>query len=127
MKRVILTVPQGLTFDMLNQEQQYAINLVFGRYVNPMPGSISHAGKQLVDALTKDNFDPTTMADYGIDWTILCIAQWDGEADEVTIIQPLAVNEYRNYMPANTVTECHRWSGWPDGGFTEAFSEGFTQ
>lgn len=128
MKRVILTVPQGLTFDMLTEEQQHAIKLVVGRYVNPMPGSVPFAGQQLVDALTADNFDPTTMGAYGISWPVLYTAAWDGESPEVYKLHPLDITEYRNYMPdvldaegnptgEKLVTECHRWAGWPDGEF----------
>ncbi len=120
MKRVLLLVPEGLTFDMLSVEQQAAINSVFGQYVNPMPATITHNGMQVVDAVTADNFNPTVMVDFGIDWPIVGIMQWDGASEEVTIIQPLDVELYRQHMPDGTVTECHRWSGWPEGGFNNA-------
>lgn len=126
-KRVLLLVPQGLTFDMLTPEQQAAINLVFGKYINPMPTSIIFNGMQIVDALTGDNFDPSTMANYGIDWPVLGICQWDGVAEYVTIIQPLDTETYKHYMPDGSLTECHRWAGWPDGAFSNEFSGGFFQ
>ena len=123
--RAIILVPEGLTFDMLPQEQQDAINSVFGRHVNPMPGSIPAEGSQLVDALTKDNFDPETMPSYGITWPVLSLTHWDGESANTDIITPLNVAEFIKFMPDGTVTECHRWAGWPDGGFTAAFNGEF--
>ncbi len=113
MKRVLLLVPEGLTFDMLSPEQQEAINSVLGQYVNPMTSTIPANGMQIVDAVTADNFDPATMPDYGIDWPILSITQWDGLAEDVTVIQELDTETYKNYMPDGTVTEHHRWAGWP--------------
>lgn len=126
MKRVLLLVPKGLTFDLLTTEQQEAIRIVFGQYVNPMPSSIVYNNLQLVDALTQDNFNPATMIDYGIDWPIIGLMQWDGLSAEVDVIVPLDTELYKKFMPDGSLTECHRWAGWPDGGFDGHFSEWFT-
>ena len=113
MKRVLLLVPEGLTFDMLSPEQQEAINSVFGQYANPMPATIPANGMQIVDAVTADNFDPLVMPEYGIDWPVIGLFQWDGKAEETTVIQELDTETYAEHMPDGVVTECHRWAGWP--------------
>lgn len=114
MKRVLLLVPEGLTFDMLSEEQQAAINSVFGQYANPMPATIPANGMQIVDAVTADNFDPDVMPQYGIDWPVIGLFQWDGKAEEITTVQVLDTETYGKHMPDGVAAECHRWAGWPD-------------
>ena len=111
--RAIILVPEGFTFDMLPQEQQDAINSVFMQHVNPMPGSIPADGFQLVDALTADNFKPETMIAFGLNWPVLSLTQWDGNAEKVEIIIPLNQEAYVKHMPDGILTETHRWAGWP--------------
>ena len=109
MKRVLLLVPEGLTFDMLSVEQQAAINSVFGQYVNPMPATITHNGMQVVDAVTADNFNPTVMVDFGIDWPVIGMWSFDG-----AVLSPLNETEFMKFLPEGaTLHEPHRWAGWP--------------
>lgn len=118
MKRVILQVPEGLTFEMLTQEQQGAINSVFGQFVNQMPGTQPANGLQIVDALTADNFDPATMINYGIDWPILYLVQWGGDSEYLDeIIVPLDREVFAHHIHDGIAIECHKFSGWPDGQF----------
>ena len=111
--RAIILVPEGLTFEQLTEEQQAACNSVFGQYVNPMPGSVPSEGFQLVDALTNDKFDPAVMLDFGLNWPVLSLTQWDGNAEKVEIIIPLNQEAYVKHMPDGILTETHRWAGWP--------------
>jgi hypothetical protein len=118
----LLLIPEGLTFDLLSEEQQTAIEGVFGQYVMPMPGTVPVAGMQLCDAITGDNFDPNTMEDYGIDWPILGL--WDAETGEALI--PFLSESFTTYLAPVVVTdedgnlisstpatlhESHRWAG----------------
>lgn len=114
MKRVLLLVPEGLTFDILSVEQQAAINSVFGQYANPMPSTIPANGMQVVDAVTADNFDPAVMPEYGIDWPVIGMWQWDGKAETTTEIQKLDTDLFSSHSIDGIITECHRWAGWPD-------------
>ena len=113
MKRVLLLVPEGLTFDMLSVEQQAAINSVFGQYANPMPSTIPANGMQIVDAVTADNFDPAVMPQYGIDWPVIGLFQWDGKTEQITTVQELDVETYSTHMVDGVAVECHSWAGWP--------------
>lgn len=143
-KRVILAIPEGLTFEQLSEKQQEAINIVFGQYVNPMPGTITYNGKQLVDALTVDGFNPLLMAEYDIDWDILGLyvyqrgvstyANEEGIEEQTIIngvatIQALDETEFLNFLPdvveyddAGDVVSTtapvfhmpHKWAGMPE-------------
>jgi hypothetical protein len=129
MKRVLLLIPEGLTFDMLSIEQQAAINSVFGQYANPMPSTIPANRMQIVDAVTADNFDPAVMPQYGIDWPVIGLFQWDGKSPEITTLQELKLDVYIQHLPNDvtydengkevsstptTVHEAHTWAGWPN-------------
>lgn len=114
-KRVILAIPEGLTFDQLSGTQKNAISIVFRQYVNPMPGTVSYDGKQIVDALTIDGFNPLLMAEYDLaDWEILGlyvyqrgVATYTNEegVEEQTIINGVATiqvldeTEFLNFLP----------------------------
>jgi len=71
--RVLLRVPAGLTFEALTIEQQDAIASVLGQYVMPMPSTVEADGFVICDAVTKPNFDPSTMDGLGLNWPILGI------------------------------------------------------
>lgn len=121
-KRVLLLIPEGLTFDMLTEEQQKAINAIFGEYVIGMTGTVPKDGTIICDALCSDAFNPANMAALGIDWTILAL--WSASND---IIVPLdqpeflarlaPVNTYDaegNVLttePATVLIEPQRWAG----------------
>lgn len=122
-KRVILSVPENLTFDQLTDIQQSAISVVFGQYVNPMPGTKAYNGYQVVDALTSDNFDPALMPEYDLDWQILAI--WHDKE----VIQAIDEDEFNNYLPDDVEYDAngnilsttpptfhfpHNWAGWPE-------------
>ncbi len=114
MKRAWLRIPEGLSFDMLSDEQQAAINSVFGQYVLPMPGLQASEGFVLCDAVTKDNFDPAAMAQFGIDWEVILLAQWDGEAAYYNeMIIPLNQEVYVGHTLDGVIAETHRPLGWP--------------
>lgn len=108
-KRVLLLVPESLTFDMLTQEQQAAINSVFGTYVTPMPGTVDVDGLSVCDALTADNFDPTLMPGLGLDWPIMGIWHEDG-----TELHPFNADAFLRHLPEGVPNvEPHMWAGWP--------------
>lgn len=112
--RLILQVPEALTFDMLTQDQQDAIASVFGQYVVPMPGTVPSGGMKVVDAVTAPNFNPANMAQHGLIWPILGMWQDDGTAviplDEAKFLAHLLPPEDG---PA-VLHEPHRWAGWPE-------------
>jgi len=127
-KRVILKIPEGLTFDMLSELQQEAINVVFGQYVNPMPCTIPNDGKQLVDALCIDGFDPALMPQYNIDWEIVAIWQ-KSPTNKPEFIQAIDEEDFVNFIPdiaeydeeGNVISTSppvfkipHVWCGWEE-------------
>ena len=128
MKRLLMLVPEGLTFDMLTEEQQAAINSVFGQYVMPMPDTNGYDGFKICDAVCTVEFEVENMADLGLDWQIIGQWVWNGE-NGVTEITPLDEQIFMNYLLDTTVYdgdgnqmvtipavfhEPHKWSGWPD-------------
>ena len=98
-KRVLLLVPEGLTFDMLTEEQRQAIRSVFGEFVNPMPYTKAYNGMQVVDALTNNSFDPSLMSLYGINWPIIGMWQRDVRDNKVKTLQEIDENEFLKYLP----------------------------
>lgn len=116
--RVIILVPEGLTFEQLTAEQQAACNTVFGQYVNPMPSTIPFNGKQVLDGLAADNFDPSTLGPLGLPFEIIGLYH---DASETPII-PLDEAIFMNYLPDKTDEEGnpigkimhvpHSWAGW---------------
>lgn len=111
MKRVILSIPAGQTFDGLTADQRAAIQTVGGQYTVPMPGTQEVAGRILVDAVTYDSFDPANLIALGLDWTVLGLWQWSGTGSLSCII-PLNTASYLPHMTTPS-TEPHAWSGWP--------------
>lgn len=109
--RVLLLIPESLNFTDLSQEQQAAINSVFGCFVMPMPGTESAGGFKVCDAVTADNFYPDLMPELGMDWEI--IAMWYLENGFVDAVKPLD-REKMSLHQTGEVSESHRWAGWPD-------------
>lgn len=110
--RILLLVPQGLTFDMLTPEQQAAINGVFGQYVLPMPSTIPHAGKVVLDGLSADNFDAATIPVLGLPFEV--IGQWK---DDGEVVIPLNEAVFLEHLPnpeigVKVLHEPHSWAGW---------------
>lgn len=111
--RVLLLVPEGLTFDMLTPEQQDAINGVFGQYVLPMPGTLPFLNRVLCDALVNDSFDPGKLGPLGLPFDIV------GMFDEAgSVLIPLNEADFMARLPEpeegeKVLAEPHRWSGWP--------------
>ena len=118
--RTIILVPEGLTFEQLTEEQQAACNSVIGQYVTPMPSTVPYNGKQVLDGLAADNFDPTTIGTLGLPFEIIGLYH---DASETPII-PLDETVFMNYLPdtideqGNTVSPTfhvpHSWAGWGD-------------
>lgn len=118
--RAIILVPEGLTFEQLTQEQQAACNSVFGQYVNPMPSTIAYNGKQVLDGLAADSFDPTTLGPLGLPFEIIGLYH---DASEVPVI-PLDEAVFINYLPdqldaeGNPIEKVmhvpHSWAGWAE-------------
>lgn len=111
--RVLMLVPEGLTFEALTPEQQAAISSVFGQYVLPMYGTIPDAGKVVCDAVAGDNFNPDNIAPLGLPFELIGMWQEDGVA-----VIPLNENEFLAHLPepeggVKVLHEPHRWSGWP--------------
>lgn len=126
MKRSIWAIPAGTTLDTLTPEQQDAIASVYSQFVLPMPGTIPHAGQEVVDGLTDDTFDPLVMPGLGLDWTCIGMWQWDGHGDVVTLV-PLDMDALYPHLPdvveyddEGNVTGTspaerrlpHGWAGW---------------
>lgn len=121
--RVLMLVPEGLTFEALTPEQQAAISSVFGQYVLPMYGTVPASGKVVCDAVAGDNFDPSSIATLGLPFEL--IGMWK---DDGTIAIPLNEAEFMARLPDTKIYdesgsvvgsaspvlhEPHRWSGWP--------------
>lgn len=111
--RVLFLIPEELTFDMLNAEQQAAIRSVLGQFVLPMPSTIPSGGKVVCDAVAGDNFNPDAIGSLGLPFELIGLWKEDG-----TIVMPLNEAEFmaRLTEPAEGVKvllEPHRWSGWP--------------
>jgi hypothetical protein len=111
--RVLLLIPEGLSFDLLSQEQQSAIQGVFGQYVLPMPGTIPHDGLVLCDAVVDESFNPADMGDLGLDWPLVGIFDEAG-----SVVMPLDEAAFMARLPApdtgdKVLHEPHRWAGWP--------------
>lgn len=111
--RLLILVPQGLTFDMLTVEQQAAINGVFGQYVLPMPSTKPLSGQVVLDALAADNFDASTIPQLGLPFEVL--AQWK---DDGSVVIPLNETVFLNYLSEpeegeKILHEPHTWAGWP--------------
>lgn len=117
--RAIILVPEGLTFEQLTQEQQAACNSVFGQYVNPMPSTVPFNGKQVLDGLAADNFDPSTLGPLGLPFEIIGLWEWDG-AEYINEVVPLNETAFMAHLPLGEngdpgpLHEPHRWSGWPE-------------
>lgn len=120
---VYLLIPEGTTFDNLTEEQQAAIQSVFGQYVMPMPGTKAHDGTVVCDALAHDSFDPTLMPGLGLWWDI--IGMW---RDDGTVVVPLDETKFLERLAdkvtydidgnvisteSPTLHQPHQWSGWP--------------
>lgn len=127
MIRAIYLIPQGTRIDTLTDEQQAAIQAVQSQWRLPMPGTIPHAGLEVVDGLTDDNFDPLVMPILGLDWQCIGMWRWDGHGDVVTLV-PLDMDALYPHLPDvieydedGNVTGTspaerrlpHGWSGWP--------------
>lgn len=111
MKRVIMTAPESLEWDDLTNEQQAAITGVLGQWVMPMPGTVAHDGRKIIDALTTDAFDPANIQLLKLPFVVLGILQYDGEI--TTNIHPLDEAFYAYLENPENPHIPHAWSGWP--------------
>lgn len=113
MIRLILSVPEALDFSQLSEEQQIAINEVFGQFVSPMPGTVPFNGQKIVDAVTSSDFELSRIAELGLPFNVLYAKTWDG----VNFNQSLAIDEstFVNYLtnPELGFHIPHTWAGWP--------------
>lgn len=130
MKRALFLIDEGLTLDDLEDYQRDAIASVFAQFVNPMPGTVAYDGRQVVDGITGDNFDPQVMEGLGLYWECVGLWQWDGEGELVNLV-PFDGPQFLNYLAPTTVYDeegnvvdtepptlhlPHRWAGWPEEG-----------
>lgn len=119
MQNVKLLAPQGISYDNLPELAIEAINKVFGQFVNPMPGTVPFKGRQVIDAITDDSFDPKLMSLYGIDWELIFLGRWDGKSDDWNeIIVPLDAQAFMDYLPDiegedKVFRIPHAFAGWP--------------
>jgi hypothetical protein len=104
--RVLLLVPEGLELSALTTE---AIASVFGQYVMPKPGTVAVDGTVICDAVTTGNFEPETMAGFGM--TCPIIGMWNAFGEEII---PLEVDTYTAHRVDGTVVDGHNWAGWPE-------------
>lgn len=112
--RVLILVPEGLTFEALTPEQQVAVNSVLGQYVLPMPSTIAADGQIVLDGVAADNFDPATIAPLGLPFEIIGIWRDDGH-----VVMPLNEGIFLRHLPEleqgiKILHEPHRWAGWPE-------------
>jgi hypothetical protein len=120
--RAIILVPEGLTFEQLTQEQQDAINSVFGQFVLPMPSTIAANGTVICDALTSDKFNANNITGLGLPFKIIGIWKEDS-----TPLIPFNSGEFIDHLPSKiiydeegneigstpaTLHEPHTWAGW---------------
>ena len=127
MKRAIFRLPEGTRYGTLSVQQQEAIRSVFAQFVLPMPGTNAADGFELVDGVTEDNFDPSVMPGFGMDWPVVGLWRWDGDS-ALAVIEPL--DEYAllaHLPPTHDVDDDgqiiathppvlhmpHNWAGWP--------------
>ncbi len=128
MKRVICTVPQGLRLPMLTPEQRAAIAQVYTQFVLPMAGTQPANGKEVVDGLVADTFDPQAIDDLELPFDVIGIYQWNGQAPELTTIQPISGATLLPHLPdvvqydeqgeeigtePATPHVPMNWAGWP--------------
>lgn len=122
MINIYLLIPENLTFDTLTEDQQTAINDVFGQYRMPMSGTKSVDGLVVCDAICSPSFNPDAMTALGLDWEI--IGMW---AQDGTVIQPLdeakflerlqdkvTYDEEGNVLSTEPAVlhQPHVWAGW---------------
>lgn len=98
MIRAIYLLPAGTRIDTLDPEQQQAIQSVNSQWRLPMPGTVPHAGLEVVDGLTDDSFDPLVMPALGLDWQCIGMWQWDGHGGLVTLV-PLDMDALYPHLP----------------------------
>lgn len=121
--RAIILVPEGLTFEQLTEEQQAACNSVFGQYVNPMPNTIPYNGKQVLDGLAADNFDPTAIGALGLPFEIIGLYHTEAETPIVQLDEAVFINHLPDVVVYDdngdvvsstppTFHIPHSWSGW---------------
>lgn len=116
--RVLFLIPEGLTFDMLNAEQQAAIQSVLGQFVLPMPSTIPFGGKVVCDGLAAENFDPERIGSLGLPFEIIGLWGFDGK--NAIEVAPLNETAFMAHLPLDEnggpqpLHEPHRWSGWPE-------------
>jgi len=108
-KRVIFTAPEVLEFDALSEPQQAAINSVVAQWVLPMPGSNTHDGQKLGDALVLDTFDPEIIDQLDLPITVVGVYHWDGET--LDTVAPLGAESLVFVGGAQVLP--HNWAGWP--------------
>jgi len=121
--RILLLIPEGLTFDMLTQEQQTAINSVFGEYTLPMVGTIAANGKVICDALALNTFNPVAMVEVGLPFEI--IGMWDfqgtalttfNEAEFMARLPETPIMDESGFQIGSAPAVLHEpcsWGGWP--------------
>lgn len=120
--RALFLVPEGITFGMLTEEQQQAVQSVLGQHVLPMPGTIAANGKVVLDGVCGDNFDPETIEPLGLPMEMIGLWQEDG-----TAVMPLSEAVFMPHLPDQIAYgeggevlstspavfhEPHRWAGW---------------
>lgn len=114
--RIIFLMPEGLSRESLSEEQNAAIDRVFGQYVFPMPGSIATVdGLILCDALVDSSFSEEAMQEVGLPFQI--IGRWNSSG---ALLSEFAHASYAQCQPSGFPIESHRWAGWPP-------CEGFSQ
>lgn len=99
MKRVLLLIPDTVTFETLTAQQQEAIRGVFGQWFMPMTGTTPKDGYQICDAACLDAFDPAHMSQYGFNWSIIGQWRFDEGATELVTITPLNEAELLKRLP----------------------------
>lgn len=128
MKRVIIRAPAGFGQASLTAPQAAAIRGVMGQWVMPMPGTMSAAGYQLIDAVCLDSFNPDNIAALELPFDLVGLWQWSGHTPDATEIMPLDEATLLAHLPPTPVRdeagevigstpavlhEPHRWAGWP--------------
>lgn len=119
MKRLLLKVPEALQFEDLTEEQQAAIQAVFGQWVMPMPGTKAFGGFKIVDAITLDTFDSVALVELALPFEILALwGEGSIDLDETEFLKFLQDQiEYDEEGGILNTTPPvfhipHTWAGW---------------
>lgn len=96
MKRYIIAAELPLTEE---QEESLGSNYLV------MPGTVPVGDLQILDVVGGSSLNPHHTL------TVLGAWEWNGVSDDVTTLQLMDWNTFREFLPVRLP---HNWAGWPD-------------